>query len=121
LKDLLKGDKRKPKYKFNQSMNQEKISNLSEEHKRLSENATLEVPIERWGSYLSERQWSTVREDYSSNGDPWAFFPHDHARSKAYRWGEDGLGGICDRSQYICFAFAFWNGKIRYSKNGYSD
>jgi len=64
-------------------MNQENISSLSEEHKRLSENATQEVPIERWGSYLSERQWSTVREDYSSNGDPWALCPHDHARSKA--------------------------------------
>ena len=85
--------------------------NPTAEHKRLLENATKEIPVERWGSYLSERQWSTVREDYSANGDPWSYLTHDHARSKAYRWGEDGLGGISDRSQFICFAFAFWNGK----------
>ncbi|HSB93775.1 MAG TPA: hypothetical protein VLC28_11670, partial [Flavitalea sp.] len=83
----------------------------SAEHLRLLENASKEVPIERWGSYLSDRQWGTVREDYSASGDPWSFLTHDHARSKAYRWSEDGLGGICDRGQFICFAFAFWNGK----------
>jgi hypothetical protein len=65
----------------------------------------------RWGPYLSEREWGTVREDYSPYGTAWEYFPHDHARSRAYRWGEDGLGGICDRHQYICFALALWNGR----------
>jgi hypothetical protein len=64
-----------------------------------------------WGPYLSERQWGTVREDYSPNGDAWNFFPHDHARSRAYRWGEDGLAGISDDQQRLCFALALWNGK----------
>ncbi len=64
-----------------------------------------------WGPYLSERQWGTVREDYSANGDAWNYFPHDHARSRAYRWGEDGLAGICDKSQTLCFALALWNGQ----------
>ncbi|MDP1667339.1 MAG: glucosidase [Methylobacter sp.] len=66
--------------------------------------------MEKWGPYLSERQWGTVREDYSANGDAWNYFPHDHARSRAYRWGEDGMGGICDNHQVLCFAPAFWNG-----------
>jgi hypothetical protein len=65
----------------------------------------------RWGPYLSERAWGTVREDYSPGGDAWAFFPHDHARARAYRWNEDGLGGLCDDRQILCFAFAFWNGR----------
>src|SRR6266702_3971968 len=65
---------------------------------------------QRWGPYLSERQWGTVREDYSPNGTAWDYFPHDHARSRAYRWGEDGISGICDRHQMICFALALWNG-----------
>ena len=65
----------------------------------------------RWGPYLSERQWGTVREDYSENGDCWNYFPHDHARSRAYRWGEDGLLGICDRECRLCFSLALWNGK----------
>ncbi len=64
----------------------------------------------RWGPYLSERAWGTVREDYSHHGDAWSSFPHDQARSRAYRWNEDGLGGICDDDQVLCFAFAFWNG-----------
>ncbi|MFD7709639.1 glucosidase [Streptomyces sp. NPDC059785] len=64
-----------------------------------------------WGPYLSERQWGTVREDYSPGGDAWAAFPHDHARSRAYRWGEDGLGGICDEKQRLCLALALWNGR----------
>ncbi len=68
------------------------------------------VPWKRWGPYLSERQWGTVREDYSENGDAWSYFPHDHARSRAYRWGEDGLLGISDDKQRICFALALWNG-----------
>src|ERR671935_2324543 len=63
-----------------------------------------------WGPYLSERAWGTVREDYSEDGTAWESFPHDHARSRAYRWSEDGLGGICDLRQHLCFAFAFWNG-----------
>lgn len=66
---------------------------------------------QRWGPYLSERQWGTVREDYSAHGDSWFFFPHDHARSRAYRWGEDGLLGICDRQGRLCFALALWNGR----------
>ena len=66
---------------------------------------------QRWGPYLSERQWGTVREDYSAAADPWDSFPHDHARSRAYRWGEDGLAGICDRHGLVCFALALWNGK----------
>jgi len=73
-------------------------------------------PWLRWGPYLSERAWATVREDYSADGDAWAFFPHEQARSKAYRWNEDGLGGISDDHQNLCFAFAFWNGKDRILK-----
>jgi len=64
-----------------------------------------------WGPYLSERSWGTVREDYSANGDAWNFFPHEHARSRAYRWGEDGMGGICDEQQRLCLALALWNGR----------
>jgi hypothetical protein len=65
----------------------------------------------RWGPYVAERAWGTVREDYSADGDAWSSFPHDHARSRAYRWSEDGLGGVCDDRQRLCFAFAFWNGR----------
>src|SRR5205823_2267537 len=68
------------------------------------------VPWHRWGPYLAERQWGTVREDYSAHGTAWDFFPHDHARSRAYRWGEDGLLGICDDQMRLCFALALWNG-----------
>src|SRR5580765_2671875 len=82
----------------------------STEDVRLEANRTRKEYWKRWGPYLSERQWGTVREDYSANGTAWESFPHDHARSRAYRWGEDGLGGICDRHQYICFALALWNG-----------
>src|ERR1700731_1685160 len=63
----------------------------------------------RWGPYLSDRSWATVREDYSPHGDAWGYLPHDLARSKAYRWGEDGIAGICDPYQVLCFAPAFWN------------
>ncbi|MEO8415993.1 MAG: glucosidase [Ginsengibacter sp.] len=80
------------------------------EHKRLQENARKEVPLEKWGPYLSERQWATVREDYSEEGDAWNYFPHDHARSRVYRWGEDGLAGISDIFQNLCFSLALWNG-----------
>src|SRR3954452_7683292 len=65
----------------------------------------------RWGPYLSDRAWGTVREDYSADGSAWDYFPHDHARSRVYRWNEDGLLGICDDQQYLCFALALWNGK----------
>ncbi|MEP6846799.1 MAG: hypothetical protein ABI861_12385, partial [Panacibacter sp.] len=65
----------------------------------------------KWGPYLSERQWGTVREDYSEHGEAWDYFPHDHARSRVYRWGEDGIAGISDDMQRICFAVALWNGK----------
>jgi hypothetical protein len=82
---------------------------LDAERTRLRENATREKNWSRWGPYLSERQWATVREDYSANGDPWSYFPHDHARSRAYRWGEDGLLGITDRQCRLCFCLALWN------------
>ncbi|HEU4531201.1 MAG TPA: hypothetical protein VFR59_08440, partial [Steroidobacteraceae bacterium] len=65
----------------------------------------------RWGPYLSERQWGTVREDYSPHGNAWEFFPHDHARSRAYRWGEDGIAGFSDEQQRLCFSLALWNGR----------
>lgn len=78
---------------------------------RLFEASRAEKPWRRWGPYLSERQWGTVREDYSPHGDCWNSFPHDHARSRAYRWGEDGLFGICDDESRLCFALALWNGK----------
>src|ERR1700757_3905681 len=81
------------------------------EQRRLNEVRTRGIPWRKWGPYLSERQWATVREDYSENGDAWNYFPHDHARSRAYRWGEDGLLGITDRECRLCFALALWNGK----------
>ncbi len=83
----------------------------SKEDERLEEDRARTKYWKRWGPYLSERQWGTVREDYSPGGTAWEFFPHDHARSRAYRWGEDGIGGICDRRQMICFGLALWNGR----------
>jgi hypothetical protein len=80
------------------------------ERTRLSEAGGLGVPWRRWGPYLSERQWGTVREDYSESGDAWSYFTHDQARSRAYRWGEDGLAGFSDEKQRLCFALALWNG-----------
>jgi hypothetical protein len=80
------------------------------EQRRLLESAN-GTPWKRWGPYLSEQQWGTVREDHSENGDAWSFFTHDHAHSRAYRWGEDGLGGISDDKQRLCFAVALWNGR----------
>ena len=80
------------------------------EHIRLQEERSAHVPWKKWGPYVSERQWGTVREDYSENGDAWNYFSHDQARSRAYRRGEDGLGGICDDQQILCFALALWNG-----------
>src|SRR6476619_5826518 len=82
---------------------------MTAEQQRLEENVPPDEPWYRWGSYLSDRQWGTVREDYSADGTPWEYFPHDQARSRAYRWGEDGLLGICDRQGRLCFAIALWN------------
>ncbi|MBW4648469.1 MAG: glucosidase [Kastovskya adunca ATA6-11-RM4] len=84
---------------------------MTAEEKRLEEARTHKAHWRRWGSYLSERQWGTVREDYSKDGSAWEYFPHDHARSRAYRWGEDGIGGISDNHQRLCFAIALWNGE----------
>ena len=84
---------------------------MTAEQQRLKQNAGKKVPLEQWGPYLSERQWGTVREDYSDNGDAWNYFPFSHAHSRAYRWGEDGLGGISDIFQNLCFSVALWNGK----------
>ena len=76
---------------------------------RLEEQRTGKANWKRWGPYLSERAWGTVREDYSANGDAWNYFPHDHARSRAYRWSEDGIGGFSDEKQHLCLAVALWN------------
>ncbi len=84
---------------------------MTAEEQRLEEARTRKAHWRRWGSYLSERQWGTVREDYSPYGTAWDYFPHDHARSRAYRWGEDGIAGISDNHQRLCFAIALWNGK----------
>lgn len=81
------------------------------EHQRLLAHRQRKVNWKNWGPYLSERAWGTVREDYSEHGTAWDYFPHDHARSRAYRWNEDGLGGISDRQQFLCFALALWNGR----------
>ena len=87
------------------------MSNNTEEQKRLEEHYNKENDWLQWGPYLSERQWGTVREDYSANGDAWNYFTHDHARSRTYRWGEDGIAGISDRYCNMCFAVTLWNGK----------
>ena len=84
---------------------------MTQEEQRLFEAQTRKKHWKRWGPYLSERAWGTVREDYSANGTAWEYFPHDHARSRAYRWNEDGLAGISDRRQQICFSVALWNGR----------
>jgi hypothetical protein len=84
---------------------------MNSEHERLEEAHAQKHPWKKWGPYLSERQWGTVREDYSEGGDAWNYFTHDQARSRAYRWGEDGLAGICDDQQRLCFALALWNGQ----------
>lgn len=84
---------------------------MSAEQQRLKVNATKKIPLEQWGPYLAERQWGTVREDYSDNSDAWNYFPFSHSNSRAYRWGEDGIAGICDFFQNLCFSIALWNGK----------
>src|SRR5512143_475707 len=81
------------------------------ETQRLADDAIRKANWKRWGPYLSERQWGTVREDYSADGSAWEYFPHEHARSRAYRWGEDGLLGLTDRECRLCFAPALWNGR----------
>src|SRR3954465_13277941 len=81
------------------------------EETRLEDSRLRTKHWKRWGPYLSERSWGTVREDYSPHGTAWEYFTHDDARSRAYRWNEDGLAGICDRHQTICFAVALWNGQ----------
>jgi mannosylglycerate hydrolase MGH1-like protein len=87
-----------------------KVRKPTAEEQRLEQSRQRKEHWKRWGPYLSERAWSTVREDYSANGTAWDYFPHEQARSRTYRWNEDGLGGICDRHQMICFALALWNG-----------
>ena len=84
---------------------------MNAEQTRLEEAREKKVSWKKWGPYLSERQWGTVREDYSADGDAWNYFTHDQARSRAYRWGEDGLAGISDDKQHLCFALALWNGQ----------
>lgn len=84
---------------------------MTAEEQRLKANSTKKIPLEQWGPYLSERQWGTVREDYSENGDAWNYVPFSHSHARAYRWGEDGLGGISDFFGNLCFCVALWNGK----------
>ena len=81
------------------------------EQQRMEQDRTRTANWKRWGPYLAERQWGTVREDYSDNSDSWRSFTHEHATSRAYRWGEDGLLGVTDRQGRLCFALALWNGK----------
>ena len=89
---------------------------MTAEHQRLAVNNKKPIPLEQWGPYLSERQWGTVREDYSDNGDAWGYLPFDQSHYRAYRWGEDGLAGISDYFQNLCFAVALWNGKDKVLK-----
>src|SRR5580698_3980196 len=84
---------------------------MDAEKRRLIEAARHDLHWRRWGPYLSEREWGTVREDYSANGAAWDYFPFEHAHLRTYRWGEDGIAGICDNHQRMCFALAFWNGR----------
>jgi hypothetical protein len=84
---------------------------MNAEQQRLTDNQSSEQPWYRWGPYLSNRQWGTVREDYSADGSAWDYLPHDQSRSRVYRWGEDGLGGFCDCANQVCFAVALWNGR----------
>lgn len=92
------------------SEEKKKTPHVSKERERLEQHRNHEQDWKRWGPYLSERAWGTVREDYSAGGDAWSYFPHEHARSRAYRWNEDGLAGFCDRQQHLCLALTLWNG-----------
>ena len=88
------------------------VRKKTQEHIRLEGASLEEIPLwKKWGPYVSDRAWGTVREDYSADGDAWNFLTHDMARSKTYRWGEDGIAGFCDYYQTMVFSFAFWNGK----------
>src|ERR1051325_6424932 len=87
------------------------MNHLSAEHARVAQAGAGNGEWRRWGPYLSERQWGTVREDYSPYGTAWEYFPHDHARSRAYRWGEDGIAGFSDHHQRLCLSLALWNGR----------
>ena len=89
---------------------------MTAEHQRLAVNASKSIPLAKWGPYLSERQWGTVREDYSQDGNAWQYFPFDHAHCRAYKWGEDGIAGISDIFQNLCFSVAVWNGKDKILK-----
>src|ERR1700709_661364 len=84
---------------------------MTAEEQRLNVNSSRKIPLEQWGPYLSERQWGTVREDYSANGDAWNYFPFAHSHCRSYIWGEDGLAGISDFFQNLCFSVGLWNGK----------
>src|SRR5574337_2168967 len=103
------------KWRSSENRSEESLTMTTEragaETARLAEAREQRIPWKKWGPYLSERQWGTVREDYSEGGDAWNFFTHDQARSRAYRWGEDGLAGISDDKQRLCFALALWNGR----------
>jgi hypothetical protein len=90
-------------------MSKKNIERQTAEHKRLAASEAREADWKRWGPYVSERAWGTVREDYSATGEAWEYFPHDHARSRAYRWNEDGLAGVCNRYQNLCLGVALWN------------
>lgn len=92
-------------------MNKRPRQAITAEAHRLLDQRSGEADWQSWGPYLSERQWGTVREDYSEEGGAWDSFPHDHARSRAYRWGEDGLAGLSDNKQRLCMALGLWNGK----------
>jgi hypothetical protein len=85
--------------------------NETAEQEKLNQVRQRKAAWMKWGPYLSERQWGTVREDYSETGDAWSYFSHDQARSRAYHWGEDPLAGFSDEKQYLCFALALWNGR----------
>ena len=93
------------------SLEKVSVPQMTQEHRRLQEVHEQLLAWKKWGPYLSERQWGTVREDYSGNGDAWNYFTHDMARSRAYRWGEDGIAGNSDDKQQLCFALALWKGK----------
>src|SRR5450432_2419342 len=96
----------------NRSDKAKNSNSQSAEKQRLKQEPNVRTSVwKKWGPYMAERQWGTVREDYSKNGDAWNYFPHDHARSRVYRWGEDGLAGISDIFQNLCFSIALWNGK----------
>ena len=84
---------------------------MNPERSRQLHDAPGRASWKHWGPYLSERQWGTVREDYSAHGEAWDSFPHDHARSRAYRWGEDGIAGMSDADQHLCLSLALWNGR----------